>query len=78
MFKTEPSFETRVVSLNTDSIAIQIQEGDEDRISQVFSDWEEVSGFQMERSEVIAHRGLNINSYIEVVREADDPRTTSI
>jgi putative DNA primase/helicase len=73
MFKTEPSVETRVVSLNTDSIAIQIQEGDEDRISQVISDWEEVSGFQMERSEVIAHRGLNINSYIEVVREGDDP-----
>ena len=74
MFKTFPSDETRVVSLNTDSIAIQVHAGDEDRIAEVISDWEKAFDFEMERVEVIAHRGLNINSYIEVVREGDgDP-----
>ena len=71
MFKTKTSAETRVVSLNTDSIAIQIQKGDEDRVADVISDWEKTFGFKMDRVEVIAHRGLNINSYIEVVREGD-------
>ena len=71
MFKTKTSAETRVVSLNTDSIAIQIQKGDEDRVAEVISDWEKTFGFKMDRVEVIAHRGLNINSYIEVVRERD-------
>ena len=69
MFKTIATDETRVVSLNTDSIAIQIQEGDEDRIAEVIGDWESTFNFEMERVEVIAHRGLNINSYIEVVCE---------
>ena len=74
MFKTFASDETRVVSLNTDSIAIQVQAGDEDRIAEVISDWEKTFDFEMERVEVIAHRGLNINSYIEVVKEGDgDP-----
>lgn len=69
MFKTDPTQETRVVSLNTDSIALQIAPGDEERVTQVIADWEQTFGFQMERTEVLAHRGLNINSYIEVVRE---------
>ena len=69
MFKTAPSFETRVVSLNTDSIAMQIEPGDEDRVEKVIASWEDTFGFQMERTEVLSHRGLNINSYIEVVRE---------
>lgn len=73
MFKTEPSCETRVVSLNTDSIALQVAPGDEARVEQVIADWERTFGFQMERTEVLAHRGLNINSYIEVVREGDGP-----
>ena len=62
---------TRVVSLNTDSIALQVRPGDEDRVAQLISEWEKTFGFAMERTEVIAHRGLNINSYIEVVREGD-------
>jgi len=73
MFKTDPSRETRVVSLNTDSIALQVAPGDEARVEQVIADWEHTFSFQMERTEVLAHRGLNINSYIEVVREGDGP-----
>jgi len=69
MFKTSPTNETRVVSLNTDSIALQIEPGDEERVEKVIAEWESTFGFQMERTEVISHRGLNINSYIEVVRE---------
>lgn len=71
MFKTNPTHETRVVSLNTDSIALQVAPGDEARVAQVIADWEATFGFKMERTEVLAHRGLNINSYIEVVREGD-------
>lgn len=73
MFKTEPTNETRVVSLNTDSIALQVAPGDEERVAQVIANWEATFGFQMERTEVLSHRGLNINSYIEVVREGDGP-----
>ena len=71
MFKTTPDGQTRVVSLNTDSIVLQIKPGDEARVSQVVQDWESCFGFAMERTEVLAHRGLNINSYIELVREGD-------
>ncbi len=73
VFVTAPSSETRVVSLNTDSIALQVAPGDEKRVEQVVGAWEQTFGFQMERTEVLAHRGLNINSYIEVVRESDGP-----
>ena len=73
MFKTEPSGETRVVSLNTDSIALQVAPQDEAQVAQAIADWEASFGFRMERTEVLAHRGLNINSYIEVVREGDGP-----
>ena len=69
MFKTKATEQTRVVSLNTDSIVLQVQPGDEAAVERVIADWESTFGFRMERTEVLAHRGLNINSYIEVVRE---------
>jgi hypothetical protein len=62
---------TRVVSLNTDSIALQVRPGDEDRVTELIAEWEKTFGFEMERTEVLSHRGLNINSYIEVVREGE-------
>jgi hypothetical protein len=70
MFDTKESQVTRVVSLNTDSIALKVKPGDEARIEGVISEWEQAFGFEMEKTQVIAHRGLNINSYIEVVCES--------
>jgi len=60
---------TRVVSLNTDSVLIQIKPGDEATVANVIADWEQTFDFQMERTVVLAHRGLNVNSYIEIIQE---------
>ena len=70
MFSTRPTERTRVISLNTDSIVLQVLPQDEVAVQQLVADWEQQFGFAMERTEVLAHRGININSYIEVVREA--------
>lgn len=69
MFDTKLTDRTRVVSLNTDSISIQVQRGDEERVARVIGEWEETFNFEMERLDVLEHRALNINSYIEVVQE---------
>lgn len=73
MFTTNPTERTRVVSLNTDSIVVQTAPGDEERVQQLIADWEQAFQFQMERTDVLSHRGLNINSYVEVAREGDRP-----
>ena len=73
MFTTTPTVKTRVVLLNTDSIVLQVAPGDEDRVQQVVKDWEYTFNFEMERTEVLSHRGVNINSYVEVAREGGHP-----
>jgi hypothetical protein len=69
MIDLTPLLRTRVVSLNTDSVLVQVQPGDETAVSQVIADWERTFNFQMERTEVLAHRGVNVNSYIEIIQE---------
>jgi hypothetical protein len=75
MFSTQAQQRTRVVSLNTDSILVQVAEGDQGQVDAIIKDWEQSFGFAMERVEVLAHRGLNINSYLEAVREGDGVAT---
>lgn len=72
-FTTQPVDRTRVVSINTDSVFVQTQPDAEDRVEEVIAAWEQRFQFRMARAEVLAHRELNINSYIEVVREGDKP-----
>ncbi len=67
---------TRVVSVNTDSVFIEIAPGDTQKVEQTIAAWEQQFQFRMARVEVLAHRELNINSYIEVVCE--DGRTPEI
>jgi putative DNA primase/helicase len=71
MFSTQAVQKTRVVSLNTDSIVLQVQPQNAEAVDQLIADWESTFGFSMERTEVLAHRGVNINTYVELVREGD-------
>lgn len=60
---------TRVVSLNTDSVTLQVARGDEQAVNEIIAAWEAQFGFQMERTELLDHRALNINNYIELSQE---------
>ena len=60
---------TRVVSLNTDSVTLQVARGDEEAVNEIIAAWEAQFGFQMERTELLDHRALNINNYIELSQE---------
>lgn len=70
MFSMRAVERTRVISLNTDSVVLEVLPHDEAAVQQLVAEWEAQFGFAMERTEVLAHRGININSYIELVREA--------
>jgi len=60
---------TRVVSLNTDSVTLQVARVDEQAVNEIIAAWEAQFGFQMERTELLDHRALNINNYIELSQE---------
>jgi putative DNA primase/helicase len=60
---------TRVVSLNTDSVTLQVARGDEQAVNEIIAAWEAQFGFQMERTQLLDHRALNINNYIELSQE---------
>ena len=64
---------TRVVSLNTDSVTLEVRAGDEAALMHIIKDWEDQFGFVMERTEVLSHRGLNINNYLELARDEGKP-----
>jgi len=44
---------TRVVSLNTDSVTLQVARGDEQAVNEIIAAWEAQFGFQMERTELL-------------------------
>jgi hypothetical protein len=66
-----PVERTRVVSLNTDSVNLEIAPGDEDRALKIMSDWEASFGLTMERTRILHQRSLNINSYISLIQNDD-------
>ncbi|MBM3371835.1 MAG: hypothetical protein FJY46_14050 [Betaproteobacteria bacterium] len=57
------------MSLNTDSVTLQVARGDEQAVNEIIAAWEAQFGFQMERTELLDHRALNINNYIELSQE---------
>jgi P4 family phage/plasmid primase-like protien len=71
MINTKPLNRTFVASANTDGIFYKPAAGDEDRINRVIAQWEKASGLKMERTEIVAHKQLHINSYIQHIRNED-------
>lgn len=56
----------RVVSANTDGVTIKCQRNREKVMEEVISNWEELTGFQMERTDYQAIYSRDVNNYFAV------------
>lgn len=55
-----------VVSANTDGVLVKCPTGDESAMQYIIKEWEELTSFNMERSDVAGHFGRDVNSYISI------------
>jgi hypothetical protein len=58
-----------VISANTDGVTVRIRKEDDDLLKQVCSDWEQSTGFNLERSDYKLFAQQNVNAYIAVTTD---------
>lgn len=56
----------RIVQLNTDSIMVECNKADYEKLSEICKEWQERTGFELEEDTVVKIAQKDVNNYIEV------------
>ena len=56
----------RIVQLNTDGIMVECNKNDYERLSEIYKEWQERTGFELEEDTVVKIAQKDVNNYIEV------------
>lgn len=56
----------RIVQLNTDGIMVECNKSDYEKLSKIYKEWQERTGFELEEDTVVKIAQKDVNNYIEV------------